>query len=66
MTLEEIEHEGTDVPFCPWCGVVFVSYEEMEDGKYDCEECGKSFNLKHDDKWTTFTTQKVEEQDIVE
>jgi hypothetical protein len=70
MTLgetDQIEHEGTDVPVCPWCGVVFVSYDEMEDGEYDCEECGKALVLKHD-QWTTFTTQKVEspEQDTSE
>ena len=55
----EIYTEDTQFPVCPWCGFEhYEDYWEFKESVFDCENCGKEFEVKH---VIHFTTEKYEE-----
>ena len=54
-SLNDIDTEDMKYPNCPWCG--FEHYENYTDFSvesiYDCENCGKDFEVKHVYHYTT-------------
>jgi|APFre7841882590_1041340.scaffolds.fasta_scaffold177371_2 ribosomal protein L37AE/L43A len=50
--------EINDNPQCPHCGHVHDASETWGDGIYECEECGKKFQLWGEIS-ITYTTDKV-------
>jgi hypothetical protein len=57
--IEETDRVETDFPTCPWCGHEREVDDEIKDGEYDCEECGKIFMLIGNE-WNTYTTRRIE------
>jgi transposase len=60
-----IDHEYTDEVVCPYCGYVFGDSWEFirggrNDGKADCDGCGKTFGWSADFD-VTYSTTKTEE-----
>lgn len=56
---EEINHEGTDLPVCPWCGYADDAYFEYHEGPgWNCGRCGKLFDVVSMETSVTFWTQK--------
>ena len=55
---QQIERINMRYVVCPWCG-----FEEpgMEEGKYNCYECGKSYRV-YRDVAVTYSTFKEEEK----
>jgi DNA-directed RNA polymerase subunit RPC12/RpoP len=56
--MEVFDTSYTDLITCPWCGAEFVDSWEFEDGEYDCNSCGKPFEVCHDVS-ITYSTAKV-------
>lgn len=57
--MEEFETSCTDQIICPWCGNNFRDSWEMDDGEWDCDECGKKFRVDHDVS-ITYSTSRIE------
>lgn len=42
---KDIDHRNTEEIVCPYCGFAYQdSWEIVQDGKMNCEECGEKFN----------------------
>lgn len=52
-------HNNTDNVVCPHCGYEYQHSWGMSDGKQDCPECDKKFELECRVK-ATYTTTKIE------
>ena len=61
----EIDTVLTDMPICPYCGCDHREwyFEMAEDGRYECAECGETFELEAV-RELKFTTSKTVESDI--
>lgn len=66
-TSDQIDHDYTDEIVCPWCGFGYSDWWEIGDGRgdgciinFDCEECGKPFEMWRNVS-VTYTTRKLEE-----
>ncbi len=55
----EISTEDNQSPGCPWCGFEhYENYWEFQESIYECENCGKEFEVKYVYR---YTTEKYEE-----
>lgn len=64
---EEIDHDCTGAPVCPYCGFRDANCDEWDDiedeeeGEVECIECGCLFTWQKSVS-VTFSTQKVKEK----
>jgi len=52
------EHEYTDKVTCPHCGRQYCDSWEMSEGKTECDDCGKHFEIQRH-VYTEYSTEKV-------
>lgn len=56
---EGFSHDCEDEVICPNCGYEYGDSWEMREGKHDCPECEKSFELEAETS-RTYSTKKLE------
>jgi DNA-directed RNA polymerase subunit RPC12/RpoP len=60
--MEVLDTSFTELATCPWCGHKDRDSWELEDGEYECGECGKSYEVYREVE-VTYSTSKVIKQE---
>lgn len=45
---DELDTSYCEFATCPWCGYKELNSWELEDDEYDCNSCGKPFEVSRD------------------